>query len=101
MRKRLFETGVRKVFGAPRHKLMIQVLSGNMPYSLLGRVLRLVLSYGATFLLGSMLLSIDFMGNGVMDLRTMCMDLLFDPVAFLLAFLACSVPNLLSTAILA
>ena len=39
------------------------------------------------------------MGNGVTDLRTMCMDLLFDPVVFLLAFFACFALNLLSAAI--
>ena len=68
MRKRLSEIGVRKAFGAPRRELMIQVLSENMLYSLLGGVLGLILSYGATFFLGSMLFSIDFMGNGVTDL---------------------------------
>ena len=99
MRKRLSEIGVRKTFGAPRRELMIQVLSENMLYSLLGGVLGLILSYGATFFLGSMLFSIDFMGNGVTDLRTMCMDLLFDPVVFLLAFFACFALNLLSAAI--
>ena len=99
MRKRLSEIGVRKAFGAPRRDLMIQVLSENMLYSLLGGVLGLILSYGATFFLGSMLFSIDFMGNGVTDLRTMCMDLLFDPVVFLLAFFACFALNLLSAAI--
>lgn len=99
MRKRLSEIGVRKAFGAPRHELMMQVLSENMLYSLLGGVLGLILSYGATFFLGSMLFSIDFMGNGVTDLRTMCMDLLFDPVVFLLAFFACFALNLLSAAI--
>lgn len=99
MRKRLSEIGVRKAFGAPRRELMMQVLSENMLYSLLGGVLGLILSYGATFFLGSMLFSIDFMGNGVTDLRTMCMDLLFDPVVFLLAFFACFALNLLSAAI--
>ena len=99
MRKRLSEIGVRKAFGAPRRELMMQVLSENMLYSLLGGVLGLVLSYAATFFLGSMLFSIDFMDNGVTDLRTMCMDLLFDPVVFLLAFFACFALNLLSAAI--
>ena len=95
----LSEIGVRKAFGAPRRELMMQVLSENMLYSLLGGVLGLILSYGATFFLGSMLFSIDFMGNGVTDLRTMCMDLLFDPVVFVLAFFACFALNLLSAAI--
>ena len=99
MRKRLSEIGVRKAFGAPRLELMMQVLSENMLYSLLGGVLGLVLSYAATFFLGSMLFSIDFMDNGVTDLRAMCMDLLFDPVVFLLAFFACFTLNLLSAAI--
>ena len=98
MRKRLSEIGVRKAFGAPRRELMMQVLSENMLYSLLGGVLGLVLSYAATFL-GSMLFSIDFMDNGVTDLRAMCMDLLFDPAVFLLAFFACFTLNLLSAAI--
>ena len=99
MRKRLYEIGVRKAFGAPRRELMIQVLSENMLYSLFGGILGLILSYIATFLLGGMLFSVDFMSNGVEDLQTMCVDLLFDPTVFLLAFLACFLLNLLSAAI--
>ena len=99
MRKRLSEIGVRKAFGAPRRELMIQVLSENMLYSLFGGILGLVLSYVAAFLLGGMLFSVDFMSNGVEDLQTMCVDLLFDPTVFLLAFLACFLLNLLSAAI--
>lgn len=99
MRKRLSEIGVRKAFGTPRRELMIQVLSENMLYSLFGGILGLILSYIATFLLGGMLFSVDFMSNGVEDLQTMCVDLLFDPTVFLLAFLACFLLNLLSAAI--
>lgn len=99
MRKRLSEIGVRKAFGAPRRELMMQVLSENMLYSLLGGILGLVLSYIAAFLLGGMLFSVDFVSDGVNDLRTMCIDLLFDPAVFLLAFLACFLLNLLSAAI--
>ena len=99
MRKRLSEIGVRKAFGAPRRELMIQVLSENMLYSLFGGILGLILSYIATFLLGGMLFSVDFMSNGVEDLQTMCVDLLFNPTVFLLAFLACFLLNLLSAAI--
>lgn len=99
MRKRISEIGVRKAFGAPRRELMMQVLSENMLYSLFGGILGLVLSYVAAFLLGGMLFSIDFVSNGVEDLRTMCVDLLFDPAVFLLAFLACFLLNLLSAAI--
>ena len=99
MRKRLSEIGVRKAFGASRRELMIQVLSENMLYSLLGGILGLVLSYIAAFLLGGMLFSVDFVSDGVNDLRTMCIDLLFDPSVFLLAFLACFLLNLLSAAI--
>lgn len=99
MRKRISEIGVRKAFGAPRRELMMQVLSENMLYSLFGGILGLVLSYVAAFLLGGMLFSVDFVSNGVEDLQTMCIDLLFDPVVFLLAFLACFLLNLLSAAI--
>lgn len=99
MRKRLSEIGVRKAFGAPRRELMMQVLSENMLYSLFGGILGLLLSYIAAFLLGGMLFSVDFVSDGVNDLRTMCVDLLFDPVVFLLAFLACFLLNLLSAAI--
>lgn len=99
MRKRLSEIGVRKAFGAPRREIMMQVLSENMLYSLFGGVLGLLLSYIAAFLLGGMLFSVDFVSDGVGDLRTMCIDLLFDPVVFLLAFIACFLLNLLSAAI--
>ena len=99
MRKRLSEMGVRKAFGASRRELMVQVLSENMLYSLLGGILGLVLSYLATFLLGGMLFSIDFVADGVSDLTTLCVDLLFDPAVFMLAFLSCFLLNLLSAAI--
>lgn len=78
---------------------MMQVLSENMLYSLFGGILGLVLSYVAAFLLGGMLFSVDFVSNGGEDLRTMCVDLLFDPTVFLLAFLACFLLNLLSAVI--
>lgn len=99
MRKRLSEIGVRKAFGAPRSEQMVQVLSENMLYSLLGGLLGLVLSYVAAFFLGRMLFSVDFLADGVGDLRTMCIDLLFDPMVFALAFLACFLLNLLSAAV--
>lgn len=99
MRKRISEIGVRKAFGAPRRELMMQVLTENMLYSLFGGVLGLVLSYAAVFLLGGMLFSVDFVTNGVTDLRTMCVDLLFDPTVFVLAFFACFLLNLLSAGI--
>lgn len=99
MRKRLSEIGVRKAFGAPRQELMIQVLSENMFYSLLGGILGLIISYAAVLLLGGMLFSVDFVADGVNDLHTMCVDLLFDPSVFVLAFLACLLLNLLSAAI--
>lgn len=99
MRKRLSEIGVRKAFGAPRRELMVQVLSENMLYSLLGGILGLIISYAAVLLLGGMLFSVDFVADGVNDLHTMCVDLLFDPSVFVLAFLACFLLNLLSAAI--
>ena len=99
MRKRLSEMGLRKAFGASRKELMIQILSENMFYSLLGGLLGLVLSYVAVLLLGKMLFSVDFMTEGVGDWQTMCVDLLFDPSVFGWAFLACFLLNLLSAAI--
>lgn len=99
MRKRLAEIGVRKAFGAPRSELMMQVLSENMLYSLFGGILGLLFSYAATFFLGGMLFSIDVAANGFSDIQTMFVDLLFDPVIFLLAFAACFLLNLLSAAI--
>ena len=99
MRKRISEIGVRKAFGAPRRELMIQILSENMLYSLLGGVIGLILSYFAAFLLGNMLFSSYLPAMGVTDLQRVCIELLFDPVVFLLAFLFCFLLNLLSAAI--
>lgn len=99
MRKRLSEMGLRKAFGASRKELMIQILSENMFYSLLGGLLGLVLSYVAVLLLGKMLFSVDFMTEGVGDWQTMCVNLLFDPSVLGWAFLACFLLNLLSAAI--
>lgn len=101
MSKRLSEIGVRKAFGAPRKQLMLQVLSENMLYSLFGGILGLIFSYAAAFLLGDMIFSTGYgmQAANVADLQAACVDLLFDPIVFLLAFLFCFVLNLLSAAI--
>lgn len=98
MRKRLSEIGVRKAFGAPRSQLMMQVLSENMLYSLMGGILGLGLSFLASFGLSDMLFSSSASEGGV-ELWTVCVDLMLDPVVFLLAFLFCFILNLLSAAI--
>lgn len=100
MRKRLSEIGVRKAFGASRYELMAQVLTENMLYSLLGGVLGLLLSYLAVFSLSDVLFGSSlYASDGAVGSWRYCLELLFDPIVFLLAFLFCFVLNLLSAGI--
>jgi putative ABC transport system permease protein len=92
MRKRFPEIGVRKAFGANAGELVRQILSENLVLTLIGGVIGLLLSYGATFVLNDLLFA---MGNET----TVSAVLLLDPVLFASAFLFCFVLNLLSAGI--
>ena len=92
MRKRMAEIGVRKAFGATRSELLTQVLYENLLQTLLGGVLGLFFSY-ASVLLDTGTAS---MGIGRTFVNA---EMMFNPLIFLYAFLACLALNLLSAGI--
>ena len=98
MRKRMAEIGVRKAFGATRSELLTQVLYENLLQTLLGGVLGLFFSYASVLLLSDWLLDTGTASMGIG--RTFVnAEMMFNPVIFLYAFLACLALNLLSAGI--
>ena len=96
MRKRMAEIGVRRAFGATRRELVTQILCENLLQTLMGGVLGLVVSYVMVAALPGWLLAADDTGISQAFLNA---DMLFNPVIFALAFLACLLLNLLSAGI--
>ena len=96
MRKRMAEIGVRRAFGATRRELVAQILCENLLQTLMGGVLGLVVSYVMVAALPGWLLAADDTGISQAFLNA---DMLFNPVIFALAFLACLLLNLLSAGI--
>ena len=95
MRKRMAEIGVRKAFGATRSELLTQVLYENLLQTLLGG---LFFSYASVLLLSDWLLDTGTASMGIG--RTFVnAEMMFNPVIFLYAFLACLALNLLSAGI--
>ena len=98
MRKRMAEIGVRKAFGATRSELLTQVLYENLLQTLLGGVLGLFFSYASVLLLSDWLLDTGTASMGIG--RTFVnAEMMFNPLIFLYAFLACLALNLLSAGI--
>ena len=98
MRKRMAEIGVRKAFGATRSELLTQVLYENLLQTLLGGVLGLFFSYASILLLSDWLLDTGTASMGIG--RTFVnAEMMFNPLIFLYAFLACLALNLLSAGI--
>jgi len=98
MRKRLPEIGLRKAFGASRNELMIQILSENLLYSILGGFFGLILSYFSAFIMSDMLFG-SYWTASLQGQNSMNAAFLLSPEIFLLAFLFCVVLNLLSAGI--
>lgn len=100
MERRLAELGVRRAFGAPRGKLMRQVISENFVYTLFGGIFGLLLSYLILFITKDWILQIGNgfnvlppEGVGVVLPATMMINL---PV-FLIALAVCFILNLLAS----
>ncbi len=98
MRKRMTEIGVCKAFGATRGEVMMQVLTENLVVSLIGGVIGLLLSYGALFMLKGWLLGYAG-GREINGLASVNIEMLFNPMVFVYAFVFCLVLNLLSAGI--
>lgn len=98
MRKRLPEVGLRKAFGASRRELMVQILSENMLYSILGGIFGLILSYLSAYFMSDMLFG-NMFTSSLQGANQVNATFLLSPTIFLLAFLFCFVLNLLSAGI--
>ncbi|NDV59502.1 ABC transporter permease [Bacteroides sp. 519] len=98
MRRRLSEIGLRKAFGATRNELVVQILSENLLYSLLGGIVGLGLSYIAALLMSDMLFS-NYFSAFQSGENTVSATFLLSPSVFALAFLFCLLLNLLSAGI--
>lgn len=98
MRKRIAELGVRKAYGATRKTLILQVLSEQMVYSLIGGILGLSLS----FIIIHFITDFGFNQNNYfgLDIQGDFNPAVFiTPSTFLLAFAFCLIINLLSAGI--
>lgn len=98
MRQRMEELGVRRAFGAPRGVLVGQILLENLLQTLIGGVIGFGLSYAAVVGLSGWLLDTGETIGGLGQVFVGA-DMLFNPLIFLLAFVACLVLNLLSAGI--
>ena len=98
MRQRMEELGVRRAFGATRGALVGQILLENLWQTLIGGVIGFGLSYAAVVGLSGWLLDTGETVEGLGQVFVGA-DMLFNPMIFLLAFVACLVLNLLSAGI--
>ena len=98
MRQRMEELGVRRAFGATRGALVGQILLENLWQTLIGGVIGFGLSYAAVVGLSGWLLDTGETIGGLGQVFVGA-DMLFNPLIFLLAFVACLVLNLLSAGI--
>lgn len=98
MRKRMEEIGVRRVFGASRGELLMQVLTENFVITLIGGVVGLLFSYLGVLSMREWLLNTTMSGYyGVNTAVSTNMLVSFD--VFLYALLFCLLMNLLSAGI--
>lgn len=98
MRQRMEELGVRRAFGATRGALVGQILLENLLQTLIGGAIGFGLSYAAVVGLSGWLLDTGETIGGLGQVFVGA-DMLFNPLIFLLAFVACLVLNLLSAGI--
>lgn len=98
MRQRMEELGVRRAFGATRGALVGQILLENLLQTLIGGAIGFGLSYAAVVCLSGWLLDTGETVEGLGQVFVGA-DMLFNPMIFLLAFVACLVLNLLSAGI--
>jgi len=101
MRQRMPELGIRKAFGCTKGKLIRQIISENMLYSLIGGILGLFISYVSLYLINK---SYDHGFNnsnywGLNVTIEMPSSVFINPGNFLLVFLFCAGLNILSACI--
>ncbi|MDR0973312.1 MAG: ABC transporter permease [Prevotellaceae bacterium] len=102
MEDRLAEFGVRKVFGASRRRLMMQILAENLLLTLIGGIIGLLLSYAIMYFGIDWVLTL-FNQTGVLApegaVTFYTADMLFNPFVFIIALFICLVLNYASAAI--
>ena len=98
MRQRMEELGVRRAFGATRGALVGQILLENLWQTLIGGAIGFGLSYAVVVGLSGWLLDTGETVEGLGQVFVGA-DMLFNPLIFLLAFVACLLLNLLSAGI--
>lgn len=99
MEKRLPEMGLRKVFGASRGKLYSQILTENFLLTLLGGLAGLFISYFIIYARKDIILTLfdkwpNALPDGINNFFTI--DMLINPVVFLITFGICLLLNFVS-----
>lgn len=103
MERRLMELGVRRAFGSPRKTLMLQIISENMLFTLLGGMLGLLFAYILILLFKDWMLSILEFNQSWTEVRPREADLFVTPSmlinipVFIIALGICFILNLLSS----
>lgn len=92
------ELGIRKAFGGTRWNIIKQILLENMILSLIGGLIGLIISYFGMYIVREWVFTSTtyFSLNIDPDIPT---KVLINPGTFIIAFLFCTLLNLLSTAI--
>lgn len=91
-RKRIPEYALRQAYGATRKRIMLQILQENLPVTLIGGLLGLLLSYAALACMGDWLM-ITSLGQEKLSLQ------MVNGWVFVAVFILCLLLNLLSAAI--
>lgn len=102
MERRLPEIGVRKAFGASGRQLFSQIIWENLFLTCLGGLLGLILSFGMVTVAQDWLLTL--LEGGTKPLpdsvqMSITLDMLFNPILFVIALLVCVILNLFSAMI--
>lgn len=98
MKDRMSELGIRKAFGGTRWIIIKQVLAENMILSLIGGVIGLIASYAGMYLIRNWTFSsTTYYGLNIEP--DIPIKSLIDPETFIIAFLFCTLLNLLSAII--
>lgn len=98
LKDRMGELGIRKAFGGTRWNIIKQILLENMILSLIGGLIGLIISYFGMYIVREWVFTSTtyFSLNIDPDIPT---KVLINPGTFIIAFLFCTLLNLLSTAI--
>lgn len=100
MNNRIAELGIRKVYGAPRRRLLEQILCENLLLTLLGGIVGLLLSYLVVLTASDWILTLfDKYVSNVSIPTSLTFEMLFNPMVFCCTFAVCIILNLISALI--